>query len=75
MSLSVFNPFLCCLSPFHLPYVAVSRPCCALVFTLIEPYSSYLPHPLCWLPCYSGQSTAYLLESLEQNKIKIFQKS
>ena len=32
MSLSVFNPFLCCLSPFHLFYVAVSRPCCSSEF-------------------------------------------
>ena len=32
MSPSVFNPFLCCLSPFHLFYVAVSRPCCSSEF-------------------------------------------
>ena len=32
MSLSVFNPFLCCLTPFHLFYVAVSRPCCSSEF-------------------------------------------
>ena len=32
MSLSVLNPFLCCLSPFHLFYVAVSRPCCSSEF-------------------------------------------
>ena len=32
MSLSVFNPFLCCLSSFHLFYVAVSRPCCSSEF-------------------------------------------
>ena len=32
MSLSVFNPSLCCLSPFHLFYVAVSRPCCLSEF-------------------------------------------
>jgi len=27
-----FNPSLCCLSPFLLSYVAVSRPCCLLEF-------------------------------------------
>ena len=32
-----FNPSLCCLSPFHLSYVAVSRPCRLSEFTLTGP--------------------------------------
>ena len=32
-----FTPSLCRLLPFHLPYVAVSRPCCLSKFTLTGP--------------------------------------
>ena len=32
-----FNPSLCHLSPFHLPCVAVSRPCCSPDFTPAGP--------------------------------------
>ena len=32
-----FTPSLCRLSPFHLPYVAVSRPCPLSEFTLTGP--------------------------------------
>jgi len=32
-----FNPSLCCLSPFRLSYVALSRPCHLSKFTLTGP--------------------------------------
>ena len=41
------NPSSCCLSPFHLSYVAVSRPCCLSEFNpkraLLEKSEEQLP--------------------------------
>ena len=34
----IFNPSLCCLSPFLLSYVTVSRPCCLLELTVTGPH-------------------------------------
>ena len=34
----IFNPSLCCLSPFLLSYVTVSRPCCLLELTITRPH-------------------------------------
>ena len=38
-----FNPSLCRLSPFHLSYVAVSRPCRLSEFTLTGPQGFLRP--------------------------------
>ena len=45
-----FNPSLCRLSPFHLSYVAVSRPCRLPEFTLTGPQHStcQYSHPSLW---------------------------
>ena len=40
-----FNPSLCCLSPFLLSYVAVSRPCCLTEFYPDKPSYYYLYFP------------------------------
>jgi len=46
-----FNPSLCHLSPFHLSYVAVSRPCCLSEFTLTGPHEPDLGSASDWLCC------------------------